>query len=95
MLRMTAEVDDVYANIFYPITEQISAKFVKELDLGKFFKNQYYINTDHSASSNSTDGSGNAKLNENRFTVDMKYNLNPMRVKWETTTFANVLTEGN
>ena len=95
MLRMTAEVDDVYTNIFHPITTQISAKFVKELDLGKFFNNQYYINSDHSAASGSSDEDGNAKLNDNRFTVDMKYNLNPMSVKWETTTFANVLADGN
>jgi len=91
MLRLTSPVRDVVSHIFVPITHQLIDKFLSDLGLKKIFDNRVYINSDSTGSSTSENDDHNPKLKENRISVNLSYNINPMTVKWPTATFANIL----
>lgn len=91
MLRQTSPVRDVVSHVFVPVTQQLVDKFLTELGLKEIFDNKVYINSDSTASSTSTNDDHNPKLKENKISVNMSYNLNPMTLKWPTATFNHVL----
>lgn len=91
MLRQTAPVRDVVSHIFVPVTHQVIEKFLTEMGVKNTFDNKVYINSDSTGGSTSTNDDHNPKLKENRVSVAMSYNLNPLTMKWPTATFNHVL----
>ena len=86
---VTQAVDDLMRCMFHPLGEQITAKIIQELDLGAIFGNKIHYKSSRSNSSLSSDDENTATLEENRVTVELIPNMNPVATKWETATFAH------
>jgi hypothetical protein len=94
-LRQTSAVKDMYVNVTEPVSRQIIYEFLRKLDMLEIFNNEIVIKSADSDTSSGTDEDGNAKLHENKAIVTLNHNLNPNSVKWETTTFRNLIASGD
>lgn len=83
-LYITASVGEITTHCLDPVTEQAVRNFINTLGLKDVFKDNIYINTDHTSTSKTTDENHNPKLLDNRFTCQATPVLNPLNIKWPT-----------
>lgn len=92
MLLFTETVNEDIVHQFYPIAMQASNSLIEKLGLKNVFENKIHVNSDYHAVSTSITKNKLPILNEDRFTCNVKYNLDPKSVKWDAGTIGNFAT---
>ena len=93
MQSYISDIPDVFNNIINPVAQQMVHRIKKDLGLISTFDNRLYFNSDHTGASKSSTPFNNPKLKDTRMDINLQYNLNPLNMQFETTTFRNMIRD--
>ena len=84
MLISSSTLSENIIHVWKPLADQMSRKILQDLGLLEYMKNHVYINSSYTGPSKSWKDiqSRHAILNEPGMTVNIKFNSNPLGLKW-------------
>ena len=85
MLVQAAPVDELITHVYYRVADQSCRHIIQQLGLTDVIGNHYYLNSDYHAPSKSVDHNRKVIFNENNFVGVVRYNPNPMNLKYDVT----------
>lgn len=86
MLVYNTSVEEAITHVYDVLASQVCRQMIQELGLTSLFENKIYINSFVRGPSKSHDHSTKRPiLNESNFKCDIKYNVNPFSLKWDST----------
>ena len=87
MLISSSTLSENIIHVWKPLADQMSRKVLQDLGLLEYMKNHVYINSSYTGPSKSWRDiqTRHAILNEPGMTVNIKFNSNPLGLKWSVT----------